>query len=117
MPAIILRLAGGGSLRSIVNKQLQKKIVISDIQKTEWSNQLADAIAYMHGLRLIHRDLKPANVLVGDQNEIKLADFGLCCKKYLKEFGFKGTLKFAAPEYAQYAVDSSKRQRRSKTIG
>ena len=116
MPAIILRLAGGGSLRSVVDMQLQKKIVISDKQKTEWSNQLADAISYMHSLRLIHRDLKPKNVLVGDKNEIKLADFGLCCQKYLKEFVFKGTLKFAAPEYAQYAVDPNKNQRR-KTIG
>ena len=37
---------------------------------------IADALAHAHARGVIHRDLKPANVLVCDEGQIKLADFG-----------------------------------------
>ncbi len=40
--------------------------------------QLCGAVAAAHAAGVIHRDLKPANVLlVGDELQVKLADFGL----------------------------------------
>ena len=72
VPAIVLKFAKHGSLRSIVNKKLEGAISISDEQKVTWSYQIADALAYMHGRDLIHRDIKPANVLVGDKRDIKV---------------------------------------------
>ncbi len=39
--------------------------------------QLADAVAYAHRNLLVHRDLKPANVLVTDEGQVKLLDFGI----------------------------------------
>ena len=38
--------------------------------------QLLEALAFAHSRRLVHRDIKPANILV-DQQNIKLADFGI----------------------------------------
>lgn len=38
--------------------------------------KILTGVAYAHEKGIIHRDLKPANVLLGNNNEVKLADFG-----------------------------------------
>ncbi len=38
--------------------------------------QLSRAINTMHKKNIMHRDIKPANVLVNNNWEIKLCDFG-----------------------------------------
>lgn len=39
--------------------------------------QLTSGIAFCHAHRVLHRDLKPQNLLIDQQGELKLADFGL----------------------------------------
>lgn len=39
--------------------------------------QLANAVAYAHGKGVIHRDLKPDNVLLDEQGQPRITDFGL----------------------------------------
>lgn len=39
--------------------------------------QILDALDYSHNRGVIHRDIKPANILISDDSQIKIADFGI----------------------------------------
>jgi carbon catabolite-derepressing protein kinase len=62
--------------------------------------QLISGIEYSHKLKIVHRDLKPENVLLDDDLNVKIADFGLSNRiedgDFLKTSC--GSPNYAAPE-------------------
>ncbi|XKL62121.1 hypothetical protein PGB90_001954 [Kerria lacca] len=65
-----------------------------------FSRQLINGVDFLHSHRIIHRDLKPQNVLISDNGQLKIADFGLA-KIYDFEMRLTSvvqTLWYRAPE-------------------
>lgn len=65
--------------------------------------QLCQALGYIHARGLVHRDLKPSNVMVDEDRQVRLMDFGLA--KFLADDQaitqggrMVGTFRYMAPE-------------------
>ena len=39
--------------------------------------QLCDALAFAHHHKILHRDIKPGNIMISEDDQVKVADFGL----------------------------------------
>lgn len=70
--------------------------------------QICLALEYMHGRNILHRDIKPENILVGCDDNLKLADFGWSvCNKDKKRNTFCGTAEYLPPEMCKEDVYDS----------
>lgn len=65
--------------------------------------QVCEALAYIHGHGLMHRDLKPSNIMVDEDRQVRLMDFGLA--KFLADDAgltadgrMVGTFRYMSPE-------------------
>ncbi|WP_339531462.1 bifunctional protein-serine/threonine kinase/phosphatase [Pseudomonas mucidolens] len=65
------------------------------------AERLLRAIGQLHRRQILHRDIKPENLLLGDDGELRILDFGLAYCPGLSEDGahvLPGTPSFIAPE-------------------
>jgi len=73
IPFLIMEYAPNGTLR----QYHPKGTVLPPGTIIPYVRQVAAALQYAHGRKLIHRDVKPENMLLGYKNEVLLSDFGL----------------------------------------
>lgn len=70
-------------------------------QWLDLAERLLRAVGLMHRRQILHRDIKPQNLLLGDDGELRLLDFGLAWCPGLSEDQpslLPGTPSFIAPE-------------------
>ena len=70
---LIMEYASGGELFDYIvqNTKLKEK------EACKYFQQILSGIEYLHELGIVHRDLKPENLLLDQDGNIKLVDFGL----------------------------------------
>ncbi|KAL2512473.1 Protein kinase protein with adenine nucleotide alpha hydrolase-like domain [Abeliophyllum distichum] len=77
---------------------------------------IAEALKYLHDecvRQVIHRDIKSSNILLSDELEPQLSDFGLAIwgsetESFLTDSDVVGTFGYLAPEYFMYGKVSDK---------
>ncbi len=98
---LIMELIDGVNLRdAIVSGGISPDQALAIVPK------ICEALQYAHEEGVVHRDIKPENILVGNRDQIKIADFGLAKMLGTRQSSFTltgtqqvlGTRNYMAPE-------------------
>ena len=92
---LIMEYAKNGSLFNYI----RKKRFLTEEESFRFFSQIINAIYFLHKNDFIHRDIKPENILIFDNGECKLCDFGCCVELNGKQRStFCGTTEYMSPE-------------------
>lgn len=94
-PYYVMELITGGSLED----RLQSGGQYSTAEAVEMFRNICIGLNHCHAKGVLHCDVKPANILLGDENEPRLADFGQSRLSH-EQTPALGTLFYMAPEQA-----------------
>lgn len=74
---IVMELVGGGSLRSRFEELARVGARMPQTETVRILTDVALAIDFAHGRGMLHRDVKPANILLENDGDAFLSDFGI----------------------------------------
>lgn len=72
---IVMEYVEGKTLKQYMKKRANGRLTITEA--IDIMLQLTDGIAHAHDSYIIHRDLKPQNIMIQDDGQIKITDFGI----------------------------------------
>lgn len=91
-PFIAMKLIEGGSLADRLSSWYWRPTLREIL---EIGRQATDGLEYLHQQNIVHRDIQPANILLGYDNHVYIADFGIM---KVFESAFEGMI-VGTPEY------------------
>ncbi len=91
-------------IQGISLDQLLEERSFEPLQLLETVARIADAVDYSHRNGVLHRDIKPSNILINQQGDPYLIDFGIAKfkddrKELTRRGTFLGSPQYMAPEY------------------
>eukprot|EP00178_Gracilaria_changii_P013726 TRINITY_DN386_c0_g5_i1.p2 TRINITY_DN386_c0_g5~~TRINITY_DN386_c0_g5_i1.p2 ORF type:complete len:614 (-),score=77.80 TRINITY_DN386_c0_g5_i1:7285-9126(-) len=107
---IVMELVTGGELYDEIVRHKR----LDEATSRLYFQQIVDALVYCHRRGVVHRDLKPENLLLDDEGNIKITDFGMSWMKDAIDHDTHskqllktqcGTPKYMAPEIILRAPD------------
>ncbi len=101
-PYFVMEFIEGTTLADVI-----KESTVSLNQRLEMIIQVCKALSYAHRNNVIHRDIKPANILIDDENNIHMLDFGIAkffndnapTGDFTRADMVMGTLAYMSPEH------------------
>ena len=106
---LVMEHVRGGNLRQLLLEQGAQ----SPARAAALLEPVLEALAAAHRAGLVHRDVKPENVLLGDDDRVKVADFGLAraveASNLTQTTGLlMGTVAYLAPEQVERGTADSR---------
>lgn len=100
-PYLVMKFIEGETLKARLSRGRLNAVEITQVVEA-----IGSALAYAHKQGILHRDIKPSNVLITDDNQIYLADFGLARiaqagESTLSSDAIMGTPQYISPEQAR----------------
>ena len=99
--AIVMELVRGRTLR----EWLDERGALEPVEVVHIGTEVATALAVAHRAGVIHRDIKPANILLSDDGQVLVTDFGIAkvldAPDLTRTAQVLGTVKYLAPEQVE----------------
>lgn len=101
MPYLVMEYVPGKTLKEYIIEHSP----IAPERAVKIMKQLASALAHAHHNQIVHRDIKPQNILMDEDGNVKITDFGiamaLSATSYTQTNSVLGTVHYLSPEQAR----------------